>query len=72
MLKTDKVKVVKDTPRDRVYTLSLTADELTWLEQVMATALRVYEKNRDGLAAELRANRQSWRDQLYEQGYRPF
>ena len=68
MLKTDEKRTEKRTE----LTLSLTADELTWLEQVQATALRVYDKHHDGLAAELRETRNQWRKQAYEQGWVPF
>jgi hypothetical protein len=73
MLKTEQTSQKREvSQKSEVYTLSLTADELTWQEEVMATALKVYDKNPEtGLAAELRVNRQQWRDQLYEQGW-PF
>jgi hypothetical protein len=73
MLKTEQTSQKREVDqKSEVFTLSLTADELTWLEQVMAAALRVYDKKPEtGLAAELRVNRQQWRDQLYEQGW-PF
>ncbi len=71
MLKTDKVKVVKDAPRDKVkvvnYTLSLTADELTWLLlEVFPAAIR----NADGsFATEMRYTRNAWGDEAYKQGW---
>ena len=72
MLKTEKV--VKDTSRDRVkvvnYTLSLTADELTWLLlEVFPAAIRNAEGS---FATEMRDTRDAWSDEVGKQGWRPF
>ena len=71
MLKTEKV--VKDRVKVVNYTLSLTADELTWLLfEVFPTALRVYEKTDGSMAAQLKYAKDQWWSELSEQGYKPF
>ncbi len=58
----------------KTYTLSLTEDELNWLLfEVIPTALRVYEKTEDGMAAQLKYAKDQWWSELIEQGYKgPF
>jgi hypothetical protein len=65
MLKTDE-----RTEKRTEFTLSLTADELTWLWlEVFPAAIR----DADGsFAAEMRETRDKWRDEMADEGWVPF
>ena len=66
MLKTD-VTVDKKV---KTYTLSLTADELTWLLlEVFPAAIRNAEGS---FATEMKYVKDQWWDEVAKQGWRPF
>jgi hypothetical protein len=71
MLKTEQTSQKREVSQKRdVFTLSLTADELTWLLlEVFPAAIR----DADGsFATEMKQTRDTWYAEVNKQGWRPF
>ena len=60
---------VKRTEERTEFTLSLTADELTWL---LLEIFPLAEKKIPHMAADIRQAKEEWRDEAYKQGWKPF